>query len=688
MLRNSLRDLELNNHDEDDIHVSSIKSEIPYLEIGKWCWVDENVSEMTKEITNNDADNGWLGCVMAIGSNYVSLASPRSQSGWRETRVHFDDVLRVLTPEPNAEQVIANKILIHQNNVKKHLADIKQITSRLGVSRQIKLCNAPQTQKQSSTDVAVISGQFDVKKYEASLILAEKETLPALFNAVKKDNEQVARWMSAEMMSMLAQSEIMEGAISEIKERVFNVSLYSGLIEDIVQCKRGEPAQYQEKLRVMQRILFMDEECLANYRTGGMEFHNINEFDAWLIQPDNLKRILPFERCLVAMRVRRSAKHRDWQGRIRIAFENMQKEKSDQYTFLYIRNGDNVYRLGSSSFEFDGAEKAGSPAELIFPSKALFNPGEPMMVSKSFRDFSFVSVSDFEQRCKETMLWEKNFNQWWLDNPLETWKDYDPKEDKHGPGRIKYLWEYANPYRGRCPGFINKEDWHEFNNGYIYYDEAVDVITNRLKKYNRIALLIQGLLDRSETLHPHPVVKTWEPQSFASFIELVYDGSAVLYAGEEPDIEAYIEKCNASLKVGSITVGQDLFWQKREAEKECRRLDNNWRTCRTDYRPTTFKPYGNPGPGYLAKVSSIKAGYAEFKWDRLRQTSRNYDESDLIPTKINVPVTEVFNISAYVAGDYRQFFQDPRTRAKYLEWAPLLITAEEYLAGNLTLNEE
>jgi hypothetical protein len=37
---------------------------------------------------------------------------------------------------------------------------------------------------------------------------------------------------------------------------------------------------------------------------------------------------------------------------------------------------------------------------------------------------------------------------------------------------------------------------------------------------------------------------------------------------------------------------------------------------------------------------------------------------------------------AYKPGDFHQFFDDPRTHADYLEWAPFLLAAEEYHAGN------
>lgn len=50
---------------------------------------------------------------------------------------------------------------------------------------------------------------------------------------------------------------------------------------------------------------------------------------------------------------------------------------------------------------------------------------------------------------------------------------------------------------------------------------------------------------------------------------------------------------------------------------------------------------------------------------------------------MQVPADKLFNVSAYTPGDCRQFYRDPRTRAEYLQWAPLLIAAEEFHAQNL-----
>ena len=66
---------------------------------------------------------------------------------------------------------------------------------------------------------------------------------------------------------------------------------------------------------------------------------------------------------------------------------------------------------------------------------------------------------------------------------------------------------------------------------------------------------------------------------------------------------------------------------------------------------------------------------------RRRLTGGYYSDDD-IQAKITVPLEKLFNVSAYVPGDFKMFFNDPRTRRNYLKWAPLLIAAEEFHAGS------
>lgn len=76
---------------------------------------------------------------------------------------------------------------------------------------------------------------------------------------------------------------------------------------------------------------------------------------------------------------------------------------------------------------------------------------------------------------------------------------------------------------------------------------------------------------------------------------------------------------------------------------------------------------------------------------RARQNTKNTSwlrskrKTGPIEKKITVKPEDLFNVSAYKPGDFRQFFLDHRTRADYLKWAPLLLEAEEYHAGNRKL---
>src|SRR5204863_1644461 len=106
-----------------------------------------------------------------------------------------------------------------------------------------------------------------------------------------------------------------------------------------------------------------------------------------------------------------------------------------------------------------------------------------------------------------------------------------------------------------------------------------------------------------------------------------------------------------------------------------------------------YRPYGNPGPGYISKIAkwNPRKRTAVYRWDRECQSWGYYGKrrhGDPIPTLITVPEEKLFNVSGYVSGDFRQFYVDPRTRAHYLQWAPFLLAAEEYHAGNMELGDE
>lgn len=635
-------------HDDGKTQRIDATTELP--RITQWYWV----------VDPDNKPSRWLGCVVQVGSNFVELEGPSKEGrGSHSIRVHIDKLDERLVAEPNYKAVIGGRVHELQSEIAGMIGEIQDLSRALGVAPNAQLQHA---QASSDTALAVLSSQVDVAAYQQALIKAKQETIPAIQEKIRWKSETLANWLKAEIIQFTAQADDAKQVIAAMTDRVFNIELYAGLVESADQFADGNPAPLVEKLRVFQRMLFCDEEALLSYDAGGMDITNLGEFKAWLARPENRDRILPYPRCMVAMRVRRHSKERDWGGSLSQLFANMKLDQGDKKTFLFLRNGERLYCI-HTAIEFD---------ELIFPSQDAFDPSEPMMVSMSgSRVNQMITLREFEALAAEKSAQKVKSEKWKLENPKEVW-------EAANPGRSDYAYDYADPYR--YTGSFREHEWRPFDSSNVYFDEALQKANDVFKKYNRVAVIIQGLFDRSDCLAPHEPVRSWTPEGFRNAIELIYDGMGLLY-GEPPSIEAYIQRCNALIDENSVLLGQDDAWQEKEAETECKRIDNSWRSSRETYRPKRFRPYGDPGPGYLARPSSVKkrARKAVFTWMRERRSGEDRWDSKIRAT-VTVPFDRLFNISAYRPGDFKVFFQDPRTRERYLKWAPMLIAAENYYA--------
>lgn len=603
--------------------------------LGQWHWVKTEEGER-------------LACIMQIGSNFVELHRPCLNGyGHHVHRVHYKEYHEVLRQEPGADAVIKGFISEYQARVAICLEQIKAVTARLGVSQSPSLDGPVEG---GNNALIVMSGAPDIKQYEKALIKAKDIELPALFAQMKQDTTALNAWLSTETLPLRALIGQMDGTVEAINDRIFNISIYAGLTEEAERVREGAPASLHERLHVMQRRLYMDEECLAAYRTGGIVFSEIGQFDAWLSEAENFQRLLPFPRCIVAFKVRRHEKQRESDGSLRCAMLNIQLRLMDEKTALYVRNGEQLYRL-ITALDF---------GEMLFPDKVVYDPTEPMMFSKSSGRYSFMTCREWEDRRAEEKATERAEKAWEKANPDIHWM--------HNPHRTS-----SN---------FSSRSWAALNEDSLYFDEAMSALEGQFKKYNRIALIIQGLFDRSEILHPHPPVKSWTAEGFSSAIELVRDADHNLHHGDEPDIEAYIAECNSKITASSVLYGQDRYWQQKEYEKERDRVG-----YRNEHVFSGFRPEGNPGPGILAIAAEWRprARTAVFSWyrERLRNPSSRWDPDGPIRAKVAVPVSELFNVSAYTPGDFKRFFQDARTRERYLKWGHMFMTAEEYHAGNL-----
>ena len=615
------------------------------VEQGQWYWLKGGDDEDEED----DEKSDWLGCVTYIGSNYFEVSSPPTRYGRSYERVHFDRMdEHVVRRELNPDLVIDTRICHHREAVGKLLDEIKLLTSKLGLTPAGELGDGTTT-----TALVAVHEASNVKAHKKALIKAKEETLPDLFKKVEEQHDEMARWMKAKLLPLKAEAKNLEQKTESIEDRIFVVELYAGLCEEVTRIRKGETASNDEKVHLFQRRHYMDEECLVNYSAGGMEFDDIKDFDRWLMRKANRERVLPLPKCVVAFQVRRERKHRhattmsDF-----IRFAAMAEE--DKSTFLYMRNGDSYYRL-STSINF---------GEQLFPDEARSHlMGGKMWVDE--RGSDIITDAEHAAQIAEAKE-EKREHQ----AKLAVWKKLSKAEKKNN---LK-PWYHGSTRDTYIP--LTPET--------VYYDDGMAKIEEETRNHNRIAVVLQGLLDRSPVFHPHPPWKLWTPEGFMAGIELHHDTTRGLTVGDKPDFEAYRDFINTAIEKGTHTTGQRRAWMRHEAHKENDRQRGDWR-IRNSSSYEFYEPYGNPGPGRVAKVQRVtnKGTKCGFEWKRERLTYRHYygEESNLINVRFRCSTNLLLNVDAYTAGDYKQFYEDPRTRAEYLKWAPLLLAAEDFKAG-------
>jgi hypothetical protein len=610
-------------------------------EIGQWYWISEEPDHEHKESWR------WLGCVTRIGSNYVKLKGPAERhTGELTTRIHFDEFWEKCERVPDPDSIINSNILSHKAEAERLMLEVQQVTAMLGVTPKKAIAGVDPS---SETQALSLRSSEPVKTYKKALIKAKEKTLPDLFEKIEAENSAMGSWMKAKLIPLKAEAGTLKGTISRVEDRIFSVELYAGLVEEAEKVRDGAPADNDTQLHLMQRRCYMDEECLAGYEAGGMDYRNLKQFEKWLCKPTNLARIFPFPRCVVAFRIRRDRKERESLNFLQI-LNNLAEEKADKATFLYVRNGQQLWRMET---------------EVVFEEQL-------------FPDFD----SSILKRGK---LWAKNFGRDGNMGDLITDDDYKSRieEERLEDEEIKKLPRKEQFWKRRS--FNTVEIYMPFTPDNVYYDDIMKTIESEQKKHNRLVLVLQGMLDRSSMLRPHPPWQLWTPEGFKAGIKLIFDDSRTLSAGDKPDFEAYRARCNAHLRTGSLTVGQEDVWEIREAERENKRLANDYRMRGNYHEHTRYRPSGDPGPGRLATVARYNAskGACTYVWkrDRRRASWRNTDKGD-IDGHLTTGEENILNVDAYKPGDFHLFFDDPRTRMEYLRWAPLLIEAEECHAGN------
>lgn len=630
--------------------------------VGKWYWVETEPSYEADEETKAAGKKPDLWCITRIGSNYVKLTHAFGDTTWR---IHIDNFADKCEYEPDAEQIIKQRVLQQQQKINSLMGEVRDITAQLGV--------ASRSLPEGETQALAVRGN-EIDGYKTALIKAKDQDLPALFKRIEYESKCLGKWMKAQMIPLKNEAEGLKKNLKLIENRLFNVELYAGLVETVTQIAEGKAAPMHEKVHLMQRRHYMDEECLANYTAGGMDFDSIDKFDRWLVKPANRDRILPFPRCVVAFRIRRKDKEREPGFTVQSLISLFYQKEADKTTYLYLRNGEQVFCL-QTKIDFE---------EELFPDMDQRNLDGKLWAKMSGSSPEKLVTDARYQGMVEQAARDKAENKR-IDRLVKEIEKKQKKGEKRSDEDGKALHQL---WCARPRNYDDVDRYIPFTPDTVYYDDIVAFVKKQVDKHNRLVLVLQGLLDRSPVFHPHPPWQLWKPEGFDDAFVLKYDLTNALVPGEKPDFEAYRAKCNAEITVGTIVTGQQDLWEKHEAEKECKRIEANWREARHDYRPKRFKPEGNPGPGILARVVRISGTKytVSFQWERqrIRETRWGSNDGPLTAT-FTCSADEIFNVEEYKKGDYKQFYADPRTREEYIKWAPLLLVAEDFHAGKRTI---
>jgi len=552
------------------------------IEIGQWYWV-KDVEEDGGEV---------LCCISDIGSNYVeaerySVRIPNDikydpSDSHYSFRIHLDDFDKRCRKEDNWNEYFTNRLKSIQ-------AQIKQKTQLLvQEGKRLFLINREREEQINEGEILPSIVSISPIKYRNELIEFRKNSLPKIQREIKALSVDFAMMSKNMALTDFSKLEFIKSQFNSIEDKIFTIEIYAGIHENIKQIAEGSPASIDEPIAIRQQLLFMDEECLIDFNKGGMDFERLEDFDRWVVKPENLNRILLEKKGIVAFQVRRHKKDYPLPNDLWGIFQLIQKDYANMETYLLIRNGHRVYRV--------------------------------------------TSVIDFSPRLVpfKNEIGEKQFQK-----VYRGWSDEPDTVEKITPDHIEY-------------------------------DDHFKKMADLIKKYNKIFIFIQGLLDRSDIFHPHLGIKLNKQEHMDLWIKCIRDEELGL-PSNMIDFEEYRKQLNKSLKSG------DLVWSDWVPENmghysyQYSRTRHNLNEEQVAHRPD------------VCRVTSIKRDRSAvwIVWEVDVQAWDYERMKDKRNRHLLVPIDKIFNISDYNPGDYRMFLCDRTLQGKYLEWAPMLLTAEK-----------
>lgn len=575
---------------EPNIHRMENLGPLDMVTPGQYWWVESRNYK-------GEPQGKFLMCCGHVGSNHVTFRGKRTRHSRHCETVHFDDFEERCQHEPNAMEILNRQASEIQEKIQCKMDELQDAGRRLcliqGGGAEIR------DESQSS---ALVPSTKDPKEYKNELI-EFRDNLPEKHKEIDELSQELTGTFGLMMASQETDVVRLKGALDVVGDRIFTMELYCGLLEDVILIKDGKPASRDERIAIRQQMLFMDEETLFDYRSGGMDFNSLKKFDEWVAQPENLDRVLPEKRGIVAFRVRRYAKQ--YGSNISI-WTKVWWDKANMATYLLIRNGEKVYRVAP---EIDFSPR-------LVPFRNEFD-GEKRFRKKRGRTVSLHPG-------------DEGFN------------------PEHKPGF---------PFNTRHETY-----YEEIGPNHLDYDRYVKELERSIKHYNRMIVLIQGLLDRSEIFCPHPGIKLSEPGQIDKWVNLIRDEEDVI-ADESADLGDWFASNN-----DGTHKGQWIYSNVRDPAAKGRGYDAN-------ARPRVIQVSGVKRDNSAVKVSwpwGSRWGYEHGNWGAYGEWPVDRMCHQWIP------VGKFVNLNHYQLDEYKTFLCDRALKGRYLVWADYLLSAEDW----------
>lgn len=586
------------------------------VKIGDWFWVryDDEDNESSDRPINHDGWHEHLMCVYEIGSNYLGL-KVYSNRYELDDRVHFNEFLARCRPETKWRDVLNKRM----ENAQKAIRDKTAQLIREGQ----KLCLLPDKSSQNDDQPKTMLParvSVDPNQHKQALVKLQNR-LPDISKEIDdlgKDFAVAARNLALPDLVTLGS---VKKALGIVEDRIFTIELYCGILEEVQQIAKGEPAPINTPITIRQQMLYMDEETLFDYDSGGMDFNKINDFDEWVVKQENLNRILPESRGIVAFRVRRNQKDYPQAKSIAEEFIHLSWANANKQTYLLIRNGENVYRIAS---------------EVDFTPRLIPKIGE-------------IGEDQF-----------KKIDRRWV------WGD--DNRPGHNEEKVTLI----------TPDSVN-------------FDDHVEMVSQLLKHYNRIVILIQGLLDRSTVFHPHPPIRLTSQDDMDKWIVLLRDEERAL-PNNTVTWDEYRKQVNTTIAKGKwVYVDPDYDERYKDGDNPNYNRNRHQippkRGWSANRMPRVIQVQTKKRDGSAIYVSWPKGKNSKYRKTWIKSEDRpgygHYKHDDSTDALCHewIPVDRVFNVSDYNLGDYKMFLCDRTLQGQYLKWATYLLTAEN-LARN------